>query len=203
MQHTLILGASPVYGTGLVHALKFYFPGRDCKLASFGTVPDADCELVIVVIGKRPTELVKSALRSLFAPVLLVGNYLSLKAAKVLLAAGAKGYLLSTTPLETFEPAVSKVLSGDCFLDPILREEWLNGQLGSSSRRRQVSTLTKREQEVLRLIVDGLTTGEIAEKLFIGRCTAETHRCHILQKLGVRNTAGIVREAIRRELCEV
>ncbi|MCP9234666.1 helix-turn-helix transcriptional regulator [Lewinella sp. JB7] len=56
---------------------------------------------------------------------------------------------------------------------------------------------------MLELIVQEYTTEEIAGKLFIGRCTVETHRSHLMQKLGARNTAGIVREAMRRELCAV
>ncbi|MCO6477059.1 MAG: response regulator transcription factor [Phaeodactylibacter sp.] len=60
--------------------------------------------------------------------------------------------------------------------------------------------LTEREQEVLQLIIEEYTTKEIAKKLFISSCTVETHRLNIIQKLGVRNTAGIVREAMRMDL---
>jgi len=77
----------------------------------------------------------------------------------------------------------------------------LNEQLGL--RPTTDILLTRREKEVLQLIVEENTTEEIARRLFISPCTVETHRANILGKLGVRNVAGIVREAMRRELCVV
>ncbi|MCR9014596.1 helix-turn-helix transcriptional regulator [Aquiflexum sp. XJ19-11] len=61
-------------------------------------------------------------------------------------------------------------------------------------------SLTKREKEILQLIVEEYTTQEIANKLFISFCTVETHRLHLIQKMGVRNTAGLVREAVARNI---
>ena len=60
--------------------------------------------------------------------------------------------------------------------------------------------LTPREREVFHLIADGLTTKEIARRLDISAKTAENHRARVLQKLGARNTAEVVRYAIRRGL---
>lgn len=71
---------------------------------------------------------------------------------------------------------------------------------GHQQKRSSCTALTKRETEVLQLIVNEYTTREIAEKLYISSCTAETHRLHIIQKLGVKNTAGIVREAMQQQL---
>ena len=61
-------------------------------------------------------------------------------------------------------------------------------------------TLSRREKEILRLIVDEATTSEIAEKLFISIGTVETHRHNMMNKLNVRNTAGLVRVAITHGL---
>ena len=71
----------------------------------------------------------------------------------------------------------------------------------SAPKKKTGCKLTQREQEVLQLIVDEFTTTEIAKKLFIGQCTVETHRIKLIQKLGVKNTAGLVREAVQRQLC--
>jgi DNA-binding CsgD family transcriptional regulator len=62
--------------------------------------------------------------------------------------------------------------------------------------------LTKREKEILKLIAEGLSSQEIADKLFISLRTVETHRLNLNQKLDVKNTAGLVKEAIKRGLVD-
>ncbi|MBC6993242.1 response regulator transcription factor [Lewinella lacunae] len=113
--------------------------------------------------------------------------------------AGAVAYLLQGTPSESLCQAVGCVREGSTFIDPTLSAAWLGRQRGDYPQG-TTEALTKRERQVLELIVQEHTTDEIAGQLFVNRCTVETHRSHILQKLGVRNTAGIVREALRREL---
>lgn len=63
-----------------------------------------------------------------------------------------------------------------------------------------VPRLTRREQEVLELIAGGLTNHQIAEKLFISPLTVDSHRKNLLTKLGVKNTAALVRLAVLRKL---
>ncbi|MFD1874451.1 response regulator transcription factor [Hymenobacter bucti] len=58
------------------------------------------------------------------------------------------------------------------------------------------SGLTAREHEILRLVADGLTTAQIADQLFTSPRTVETHRQHLLEKTGTKNTAALVREAM-------
>ena len=62
--------------------------------------------------------------------------------------------------------------------------------------------LTKREKEILQLVAEGLSNQEIADKLFISLRTVETHRLNLNQKLNVKNTAGLVKEAIKRGLID-
>ena len=62
--------------------------------------------------------------------------------------------------------------------------------------------LTPREREVFHLIAEGMTTKEIARRLGISAKTAENHRARVLDKLGVRNTAELVRYALRRGLLD-
>jgi DNA-binding CsgD family transcriptional regulator len=69
-----------------------------------------------------------------------------------------------------------------------------------SNRGGFLPKLTKREKEIINLIVNEYTTSEIAEKLFISEKTVETHRKNLLQKLNVRNTAGLVRIAMEKGL---
>ncbi len=127
---------------------------------------------------------------------LLLGGPIHPSLVDKLLSGGLNGYLLRDASAEKLCQAIDIVLAGKAYVDPDL-------QAGSPSLRPLISPLTKRERQVLRLIVLEYTTDEIAGKLFISRCTVETHRAHILQKLGVRNTAGIVREAMRRKLCAI
>ena len=62
--------------------------------------------------------------------------------------------------------------------------------------------LTNREREVLTQIADGLSNQQVADKLFISLRTVETHRLNLNQKLDVKNTAGLVKEAIKRGLID-
>ena len=119
------------------------------------------------------------------------------KKVKAYFTAGIKGYALPTISPEELGKALAVMELNEVYLDPRLSTNWANQSLGLCSRG---VSLTRREQEVLQLIINEYTTKEIAEKLFISSCTAETHRLNIMHKLGVRNTAGLVREALRREL---
>ena len=64
-----------------------------------------------------------------------------------------------------------------------------------NTSQRQVSRISRRETEVLHLIAEELTTKEIASKLYISYETANTHRKNLLEKMDVRNTAGLIRRA--------
>ena len=64
------------------------------------------------------------------------------------------------------------------------------------------AVLTKRESEVLKLIAEEFTNKEIADKLFISNRTVDAHRRNLFQKLGVKNTAGLVRFAIKHGMIE-
>ena len=119
------------------------------------------------------------------------------KKVKTFFTAGVKGYALPTICPEELSKAMIAMDTNEVYLDPRISASWANQRLGLCNRG---VSLTRREQEVLQLIVNEYTTKEIAEKLFISSCTAETHRLNIMHKLGVRNTAGLVREALRQEL---
>ncbi|HRJ31046.1 MAG TPA: response regulator transcription factor [Cyclobacteriaceae bacterium] len=107
--------------------------------------------------------------------------------------AGAKGYLLKNASLEELEKAIYLVSSGN--------EYWL----GKENVKESISDhnqllLTRREIEVLRLIAEGLTNHEIAEKLFISDSTVDSHRKNLISKLQVKNTAALVRTAFEKKI---
>jgi DNA-binding NarL/FixJ family response regulator len=107
--------------------------------------------------------------------------------------AGANGYLLKNSTLDDIQEAIEAVLSG--------REHWLGKQtLQETMQDQNPLLLTRREIEVLRLIAEGLTNHEIAEKLFVSESTIDSHRKNLIAKLNAKNTAALVRMAMEKKL---
>lgn len=117
---------------------------------------------------------------------------------------GSKGFLLKGADTATLIEAIETVYRNEEYLDPALKEV-LFKNLGSYKNQQpqpEAFKLSLREQEILRLIVKECTAKEIAEQLCIGIRTAEKHRYQLTQKLGVKNTAGLVKVAIQMGLIE-
>lgn len=107
---------------------------------------------------------------------------------------GAKGYLLKNSGQDEVVQTILEVYEGKQVFDNEILTQILNK--GKTKKRQSIlPKLSRREKEVLQLIVDEYTTSEIAEALFISFGTVESHRRNIIGKLGVRNTAGLVRAA--------
>lgn len=121
---------------------------------------------------------------------------------KLMLNNGAKGYVLKNAGQDEVIDAIKTVHQDKMYLDDTVNEIVLNSVLknGSEKITSPFPTLSRREKDVLRLILDECTTQEIADKLFISFGTVETHRRNMLIKTGVRNTAGLVRTAIEYDL---
>ena len=123
-----------------------------------------------------------------------------------LLQAGASGYVVKgAAPRELLE-AVRAASRGEAYIHPSLQRKLIGDYVSRTEGGDQASMLadlTERELEVLRLIVDGLTSREIAESLVISPNTVERHRQNIMSKLGLHNRAELVRYAISKGLVEV
>lgn len=123
---------------------------------------------------------------------------------KLMLSKGAKGYVLKNATSEELITAIKTVNDGKMYLDDTANEIVINTMTNPGKTKAKEQSpfpkLSRREKEVLQLIIDEYTTQEIAEKLFISFGTVETHRRNILIKTGTRNTAGLVRVAIEYEL---
>ena len=113
------------------------------------------------------------------------------------LAAGAAGYVLKNAGHEEIVAGVRAVAAGQRFLCSELGLIMLEKLLAVTPEPAPplVSGLTAREQEILRLVADGLTTAQIAEKLFTSPRTVESHRQNIMAKTGTKNTAALVKAA--------
>jgi DNA-binding NarL/FixJ family response regulator len=113
--------------------------------------------------------------------------------------AGAKGYMLKNTGKEELLYALKRIKEGGMYVSPEIMAKSLEKMvLLSRENQRSVSSvaLSKRELEVLKLLAEGLTNNEIAEKLFTSRRTIETHRKNLIDKTASKNTAALIRFAI-------
>ena len=115
---------------------------------------------------------------------------------------GAAGYLLKNTDQQTLLKAIHTVMEGQEFLDEAVKKVLLHESITGQRRSMFEISLTKREKEILKLIAEELSNQQISDKLFISLCTVETHRLNLSQKLGAKNTAALVKEAIRRGLID-
>ena len=115
--------------------------------------------------------------------------------------AGASGYVLKEAADTEVVSAIRAVAAGERYVHPALGAKLIAADV-EERRRAEDDPLSEREREVLRLLALGHTNQEIAEKLYISVRTAETHRAHIMQKLGLASRAELVRYAISRGLLE-
>jgi DNA-binding NarL/FixJ family response regulator len=121
---------------------------------------------------------------------------------KQIFRSGAKGYLLKNSDKQTIVKAVETVMQDEEYMDDAIKKILLQESITGHRRSIFEVPLTKREKEILKLIADGMSSQEIAETLFISLRTVETHRLNLNQKLDVKNTAGLVKEAIKRGLID-
>jgi len=113
---------------------------------------------------------------------------------------GALGYLLKNISSNELYLALNTVVKGEDYIQQEVKEMLVRESLGKKVSAGFLPTLTRREKEILKLIVDEFKTQEIAEKLFVSVKTIETHRTHLMEKLEVRNVAGLVKIALEKNL---
>src|SRR5262245_23521432 len=121
------------------------------------------------------------------------------------LDAGAAGYVLKRAADVDLIDAIRQVVHDEAFLAPAAARALIADYLARRDRGDgpiPAEPLTGREEEVLRLLADGYTNQEIADRLIISVKTVETHRAHILGKLGLRKRAELVRYARTHGLLE-
>jgi two-component system, NarL family, response regulator NreC len=116
--------------------------------------------------------------------------------------AGARGYVLKEAAGAELVQAIRDVASGECYLHPLLGARIAKAAVVSEVRT-DADPLSGREHNVMRLLALGHTNQEIAQALFISVRTTETHRARIMQKLGLKTRAEIVRHAIAAGELEV
>lgn len=134
--------------------------------------------------------------------VIALSSFMDSHYIKQMLRNGAAGYLLKGTDPETLLRAIEEVYAGEQFLDEVIKHQLLNEVITGRKRSSYEISLTRREKEILKLIAEEYSNQEIADLLFISLRTVETHRLNLTQKLAVKNTAGLVKEAMKRGIVE-
>jgi two-component system, NarL family, response regulator NreC len=121
--------------------------------------------------------------------------------------AGANGYLSKEeTSREELANAIKILASGKEYFSKkareIMQQNFLDKARNNEHNKEDFATLTKREKEVLKSVLEGLSNQEIAEKLFLSIRTVETHKTRILQKLNKKNIVELIKYAIHNQIWE-
>lgn len=132
-----------------------------------------DCRVLVLSMHEEP-EVIKSAFE-----------------------AGASGYVAKAAADDQLIDAIRAVMEGERYLNP-----GLGAALAGPSREAELDVLSHREREVLELLALGHTNQEISEQLHLGVRTVESHRSHIMGKLGTRTRAELVKAALRAGLLD-
>ncbi|TSE06409.1 MULTISPECIES: response regulator transcription factor [Aquimarina] len=123
-----------------------------------------------------------------------------------LMEVGANGYLLKDTNQEELETAIRSTYEKGFYFNSFVSEALLKGLKHKTTKPPAIGKdyhLTSRELEVLEGITHEFTTSEIAEQLFLSVRTIEGHRKNLMNKLGVKNTAGLIVKAVKEKIISV
>lgn len=120
---------------------------------------------------------------------------------KGMLEVGASGYLLKNSTVDQTKEAIRNVHQGKKYLSSAITEALIDNYLGKDAPNGfDAGDLTNREFQILKLYAEGKETREIAKMLFLSVKTVGTHRQNICEKLKIRNTADMVKYAIKHEI---
>lgn len=145
--------------------------------------------------GKSGLEVAREIARS--SPetrVLILSMYAAEGYVTEALASGVAGYILKETDTGNLIPAIRQIMGGTRYLSPSVNDRVIDAYL-QKTRGETVDpfdTLTARERQVLRLLAEGCTNAEIAERLSISVRTAEHHRASLMRKLKLKNSAEVI-----------
>ena len=127
--------------------------------------------------------------------VLAFSMFDQLDAIKQMLDAGAKGYILKNSSLTEVLQAIKTVYKGETYFDKSID----TNSLGTDKKNPKKGLLTKRQIEILQLVAQGKTSREIAEQLFIGVHTVDTHRKNMIRILGLQGKGELMRYALEKK----
>ncbi|MGD9492836.1 MAG: response regulator [Bacteroidales bacterium] len=121
--------------------------------------------------------------------------------------AGARGYLPKNIPARELTDAIRRIFVGEEYFGEatsvVLRKALMRKLEKEEKNETTSEPLSQRENEVLQLFCAGLSNQEMADKLFISIRTVETHKTHIMQKLGLKTTVELIKYAIRNKIIDI
>jgi DNA-binding NarL/FixJ family response regulator len=142
--------------------------------------------------GLKATERLKQLRPD--AKILILTRHADSGYVKQLMRSGASGYVLKQSASEELVRAILRVARGQMYLDPVIAEHAV-GAAGAGATP-AAAALSKREEEVLRLLAWGMLSKEIAERLTISIKTVETHKANAMNKMGMKSRVDVVHYAL-------
>lgn len=215
--NTLIVDDHPMVRDGLRMMLEvqndpysFSVDEAETGDEAIGKVRETDYDFVIMdyqLPDKKGDAITKEILEiSPEVKVLGLSNYDEYVYAAQMLEAGARGYVLKNIDAKELVQAIEKIMANQMYYSADIANKLINHTLGGSKKGSDKSPkdladqLSKREKEIIQLIVEQLTNEEISRRLDLSKRTIDNHRQNILSKLQLRNTAGLVRFAVENNL---
>ncbi len=118
------------------------------------------------------------------------------------LRAGARGYLVKESATRELEHAIQVLARGEIYFSNSISVNAVERLMADNSSGSALAQLTSRQREILQLIAEGCRTREIAERLSLSIKTVETHRTHLMERLGIWDVPGLVKFAIKAGLIQ-
>lgn len=134
------------------------------------------------------------------AKVVILSMHTSEEYVLLALRAGAAAYLIKDSATSELELALKSVMRGETYLSPAISRQVVDGYVQRVGAGAGPDPLTPRQRDVLKRVAEGRSTKEIAYDLNLSVKTVETHRAQIMERLGIRDVAGLVRYAMRTGL---
>ncbi|HYL87310.1 MAG TPA: response regulator transcription factor [Burkholderiales bacterium] len=173
--------------------------GREAVRVAKETTPD-----VVLMDLSMPELNGADAARAILAErpeckVIVLSMYAEREYVRRALKAGATGYVVKRSAAKELVEAIRAVHSGQRYLSPRVADVVIDDYAGDA-KADLLEKLSAREREVLQLLAEGRTGAEIAQRLSLSQKTVETYRARLVEKLGIRDVAGLVKFAIQRGL---